>query len=69
MKRARLFNIINSHPALILFTGILFTSCIIVSYNKFIRPIFKRQKYEEAQGYAEGLFQEELKHKANKSKS
>jgi hypothetical protein len=70
MKRLGLFNIITSHPALIITTGLLFTGGIIFSYRKFILPVLRKRKYEEAQGYAEYLFKEELKRKlANKSDS
>lgn len=70
MKKSGLFNIINSHPALILATGLLFTGGIIFSYRKFIRPVLRERKYKEAEGYAEYLFNEEFKQKlANKSDS
>jgi hypothetical protein len=59
MKRPGLFNIITSHPALILATGLLFTGGIIFSYRKFIRPVLRAQKYKEAEGYAEYLFNKE----------
>lgn len=66
MKRSGLFNIINSHPALILATGLLFTGGMIFSYRKFIRPVLLERKYREAQDYAEYLFNEEFKQKAAK---
>lgn len=70
MKRSGLFNVINSHPALILAAGLLFTGGIIFSYRKFIRPVLLERKYKEAQDYAEYLFNEEFKQKlANKPDS
>jgi hypothetical protein len=70
MKKSGLFNIITSHPALILATGLLFTGSLIFTYRKFVRPVLHKRKYDEAQGYAEYLFKEESKKKlANKSDS
>jgi hypothetical protein len=63
MKKSGLFSVINSHPALILATGLVVTGGIIYSYRKFIQPILHKRRYEEAQGYAEYLFKEECKKK------
>jgi hypothetical protein len=58
------------HPATVLGAGLIVTCSVIFSYRKFIRPALQKRKYEEAEGYAEYLFQEESKHKyANKSNS
>jgi hypothetical protein len=70
MKRSGLFNLVNSHPVFILGAGIIVTGGALLSYSRYIRPALQKRKYAEAEGYAEYLFQEELKRKyASKSNS
>jgi hypothetical protein len=67
MKRSGLFRTINSHPALLLGAGIIVTGSVIYSYRNYIRPVFQRRKFAEAEGYAEYLFEKESKQKMQTS--
>jgi hypothetical protein len=60
---------IKAHPALLLGAGLVCTASIVITYTKLLRPALKRQKSDEAEVYAEYLFQQESKKLANKSNS
>jgi len=69
MQRPKLFDMIRTHPALLLGAGLVCTTSIIITYMKIIRPALQRRKFDEAQVYAEYLFQQESKKLATKSNS
>ena len=50
---------IRTHPLLLLGAGLVCTVSIIITYMKIIRPALQRRKSDEAQVYAEYLFQQE----------
>lgn len=60
---------IRTHPVLQLGAGLVCTASIVITYMKIIRPALQRRKSDEAQVYAEYLFQQESKKLATKSNS
>jgi type II secretory pathway component PulM len=60
---------IRAHPALLMGAGLVCTASIVITYTKIVRPALKRRKSDEAQVYAEYLFQQESKKFSNKSNS
>ena len=69
MQRPKLFHMIRTHPVLLLGAGLVCTTSIIITYMKIIRPALQRRKSDEAQVYAEYLYQQESKKLATKSNS
>jgi type II secretory pathway component PulM len=56
---------IRTHPVLLLGAGLICTTSIIITYMKIIHPALQRRKSDEAQVYAEYLFQQESKKISN----
>lgn len=69
MQRPKLIHMITTHPVLLLGVGLVCTASTVITYMKIIRPALQRRKSDEAQDYAEYLFQQESKKLATKSSS